>query len=516
MGKSTAASPAVEAVAQVGSLEIEIKMALPPEALRRLRRHPVFLQASRTRARLRTTYFDTPDAALFRQGLTLRLRRIGRRWMQTVKGRSGGGVLSRRVEWETPVAGRRPALDALPPDIRPCFPPEVAAALEPCFETDVRRETWRIVRDGTHVEAAFDRGEVRAAARVLPLSEIELELKSGETSVLFAAVEQLATDLPVRLEPRSKAQRGYRLVGALTPTPVKADLPELDFDGSAATAFRRIVRACIGQFEANLSGFLSVAELDREAAEPDPEYVHQMRVALRRMRAAFGLLRFMACDRPDWLGELKWLMGELAAARDWDVFVTQTLARVRAHLEQPERLDALTEAAAALRREANVRAQAALYSARLVRLWLKVEHTLATLPPVAVTTAAWAQTALQRRHRRLLRLGERLSSLTAVERHALRIAAKKLRYGAEFFAGRHPKAARRFIRRLAALQDVLGVLNDAAVTARCLDEIKQRGGADVWEAAGLVAGFLACEQASRLEELERLWRDFHRAEPYWA
>ncbi|MCS7079915.1 MAG: CHAD domain-containing protein [Chloracidobacterium sp.] len=511
MGKSAAgSSPIAEVATQVSPVEIEIRLALAPDQVRRLRRHPVVRQAPRTRARLRTIYFDTPEAALFKRGLSLRLRRVGRRWVQTVKGWQGaGGVLSRRFEWETPISRQGPALDALPPDIRACLPPEVVSELRPCFETDVWRETWQVVRDETQIEVALDRGEVRGNAQVAPLTEIELELKTGEAIGLFELAEQLATAFPVSLEPRSKAQRGYQLTGAVTPTPVKAVPPTLDFDGPAVLAFQQIVRSCMRQFEANLSGFLNTPD-------PDPEYVHQMRVALRRMRAAFGLLRFMECSRPDWLGELKWLMGELAAARDWDVFVTETLTRVRTRLEQPERLDELLDVAAALRRAANLRARAAVGSSRLVRLWLKLERELATQPPVVMTATAWLQAALHRRHRQLLRRGERLNSLSPAERHALRIAAKKLRYGAEFFAGRHPKSARRFIRCLADLQDVLGVLNDAAVTMRCLDAIKQNGGPAVWEAAGFVAGFLACEQARRLEELERLWRDFRRAQPYWV
>ncbi len=510
MGKLTAAASAAEAATHVSPLEVEIKMALPAERLRRLRRHPVVSHAPRTCRRLRTVYFDTPQATLFKQGIAVRLRRHGRQWIQTVKGQSDtGGLLAQRFEWETPVVGRNLVFTALPPDIQPYFRPEVTLALKPCFETDVWRETWQVIQDGTHLEVAFDRGEVRTTMQSLPISEIELELKSGTADVLFKVAEQLATDLPVYLEPRSKAERGYELVGALSRLPIKAHLPVLDFDGPAATAFQRIVRSCMQQFEANLSGFVG-------ATEPDPEYIHQMRVALRRMRAAFGLLRFMDGVRPDWLDELKWLMGELAAARDWDVFVTETLVRVRKHIAQPEQLADLTNVAENLRRMANARAQAALRSPRLVRLWFKAEQALATLPPATISTAVWAQTALQRRYRRLLRLGEHLQSLTAVERHALRIAAKKLRYGAEFFAGQHPKTAQRFIRRLAALQDVLGVLNDAAVTAHCLHEIRQSGGPALGEAIGLVGGFLACEQAYRLEELKQLWRDFHRTPPYWT
>ncbi|QUW04375.1 CHAD domain-containing protein [Chloracidobacterium validum] len=491
-------------------VETEIKLALSPEHVRRLRRHPLLHAICPTRAKLHTVYFDTPDAVLLRHGVTLRLRHARRRWLQTLKACPGAsGVLAQRAEWETPVTAARLQLDRLPPEAQACLPPDTGAALSPCFETVIRRETWDMVQEAARVEIALDRGEVRAGDLAWPISELELELKHGSAEALFDVAEALVTALPLGLEPRSKAQRGYQLIGALPLTPTKAMLPELDGGAPALKSFADIARNCLRQFEANLPGF-------RLAADPDPEYIHQMRVALRRLRAAVGLLRFTDYAPPDWVPDLKWLMGELSQARDWDVFVTETLPRIQRHLAQPERLAVLQPLAQQLRRVAHDRARRALDSPRPVQLWLRIERTLMTLPLTSLTTTAWLRTALHRRHRRLTRLGQRLQELDAAGRHALRIAAKKLRYGAEFFAGQRLKASNRFIRHLAALQDVLGGLNDAAVTARLLDDIRQVSDVTVGEALGLVSGFLAGEQAHRLAELERLWREFHRIEPFWS
>lgn len=491
--------------------EIEIKLALSPKLMPRFRRHPLLREASRSRAKLYTLYVDTPDAALLRRGLALRLRRCGRRWQQTLKAGAGaGGLLAKRPEWETPALGKRPVLDRLPHEARSLLPPDAADRLTPCFETEVWRDIWQLDHAGTRIEVVLDRGEVRAGAQVCPIAEVELELKAGSLTPLFDVAERLAADLPFHLEPRSKAQRGYQLAGALPGTPVKASVPPVVLDAPASVSFQRIVQGCMRQFEANLSGLLGTND-----PEPDPEFIHQMRVALRRMRAAIGLLRFMGCTAPVWVGELKWLMGELSVARDWDVLVTQTLPRIQSQLPQPEKLTALLEAASAQRRAANDRARAALMSPRLVQLWLRLERELALFPVSPTTTAEWSQSALRRRRRRLMRLGERLHELDATERHAMRIAAKKLRYGAEFFAIWHPKAARRFIRHLADLQDVLGLLNDAAVTGRLLAELVPAGDAALSEAVGLVSGFLAAEQAQGLSRLEQLWREFHDIPPYW-
>ena len=490
-------------------MEIEIKLALETRSANRFKRQPVLAGLKPASSRLYSVYFDTPAFDLLRAGVALRLRRDGLHWVQTVKARAGsGGVLARRPEWEVKVAGKRPDLEVLPDEARRLIPSSSGADLAPAFETEFRRTTWQVEEGGCLIEVALDRGEIRAGGQAWPISEIELELKSGTLGDLFALADRLLADLPVRLEPRSKAQRGYQLAGALPIAPVKAAMPDLDADAPAGAAFTAIARACMAQFEANLPGFM-------QAEKPDPEYVHQMRVAMRRLRAATGLMRFMAREAPDWVGELRWLMGELSVARDWDVFVTETLPRVRERLEQPAALDALTEAAQGLRRQADDRARAALASPRLVRLWLAIERDLATPDYSSISTREWARAALDRRYRQIRRLGSRLDELDPAERHALRIAGKKLRYAAEFFAGLHPKAARRFIATLAGLQDMLGILNDVAVTANLLQEAKQAGGQAVWEGAGVVAGFLAREQDLRLAELARGWQAFRRARPYW-
>ncbi len=490
-------------------MEIEIKLALEARSANRIRRHPLLTASKPGSKRLYSLYFDTPAFDLLRAGVAIRLRRVGLHWVQTVKARAGsGGVLVQRPEWEVKVAGNRPDLEVLPAEARRLIPAGVETGLTPAFETEFRRTAWEVAQGGSLIEVALDRGEIRAGGQTWPVSELELELKSGELGDLFALADRLLADLPCHLEPRSKAQRGYQLAGALSLAPVKATLPVLDADAPATAAYTAIARACMAQFEANLPGFL-------QTEEPDPEYVHQMRVAMRRLRAASGLLRFMELTTPAWVGELKWLMGELSVARDWDVFVTETLPRVRERLEQPGALDGLTAAAQALRRQADVRARAALASPRLVRLWLAIERDLATPPDAPTTTRAWARAALDRRYRQMRRLGSRLDELDPTERHALRIAGKKLRYAAEFFACLHPKAARRFVGTLADLQDVLGILNDVAVTGRLLQEAKQSGGQAVWEGAGLVAGFLAREQELRLEALTRSWQAFRQARPYW-
>lgn len=491
-------------------MEIEIKLALDPGAVRKLSRHPAIGQSQAVHQRLLSVYYDTADFALLREGLALRLRRVGRHWVQTVKARAGsGGVLAQRPEWEIHLKSKQPNLDALPEEARALFPDVANKSLVPIFETVFRRSIWQVKTADHAIEVALDQGEIHAGDKTWPICEVELELKSGGLDELFRLADRLAADLPLRLEPRSKATRGYQLAGALSLAPVKAVVPAFDLEAPAGAAYCAIVRACLAQFEANLPGYWA------GGASPHPEYVHQMRVALRRMRAAIGLLRFMDLETPAWVSELKWIMGELSLARDWDVFVTETLARIAAGLERPQALEPLAAVAQRLREAANANAARALNDSRLARLWLTLERALAEFPDTPITARQWAEAALERRYQKLRKLGKRLDELDPTERHALRIAGKKLRYAAEFFAAIKPKAARRFIDRLAHLQDILGVLNDVAVTTRLLDEAKQAGGTAVWEGAGMVAGYLAREQSERLDDLYKAWRDFNATSPYW-
>lgn len=490
-------------------MEIEIKFALESSFAHRLRQHPLLAGIKPALHRLYSVYFDTPAFDLLRAGVAVRLRRVGCHWVQTVKARAGSdGMLAQRSEWEVKVTDKRPNLELLPAKARQLIPAGVCNRLSPVFETEFWRTTWEVAQEGSLIEAALDQGEIRASGQAWPISELELELKSGALADLFVLADRLLTDLPLRLEPRSKAKRGYELAGALPLAPVKAIAPDLNADVAASTAFVAIARACMAEFEANLPGFL-------HTQEPNPEHVHSMQVAMQRLHAVANLLRFMQRDYPAWAGELKWLMRELAVARDWDVFVTETLPRVKKHLDRPACLDALTEVAQNLRWQAHDRARMALTSSRLARLWLTIERDLATTVNSPISTREWAKAALERCYHQVFRLGNRLDKLHPAQCHALCIAGRKLCHAAEFFACLHLKAARRFIAALAGLQDELEILNAAALTEGLLEEAKQAGGQAVGEGVDWVAGFLVRQRDLHLKALARRWREFQGVRLYW-
>jgi inorganic triphosphatase YgiF len=487
------------------ALEIELKLALAARDIPRLRRQPLLKAVRPRQARLYTVYFDTPEFDLYRRGVAFRLRRVGYHWLQTVKvAARSTGALSSRPEWEVQVTGNRPDLAVLPEEARAHLA-DLADRLVPCFETEFRRTTWQLGDARGSVEVALDQGEVRAGERVLPISELEFELKTGDSALLFEAAETLLSAVPLYLEPRSKALRGYTLAGAHRPAPCKASSPDIGKDLPAAEAYRRMLAAALSQFSANVPGILAAAE--------DPEYVHQLRVALRRLRAVLGLGRKIGVPAPAWQDDFKWLMTELSPARDWDVLVTETLPRVRAGLPRPEVLDTLVTAAGAERGKANARVRQALLSQRLVGAVLAAEAGLLAVQADGSSVGDWARQALGRRFRQFRKAGKGFSEMKPAERHRLRIAAKRLRYSGEGFIPLYGAKAEAYLARIARLQDELGATNDLAVSHGLLAALSRDR--RLAGAAALVEGFLACEAVQRAHSQAETVRAARAAKPFW-
>lgn len=451
--------------------EIEIKLALPESAQRAFLRHPLLQGAEELPARkLRNIYYDTPDLSLHRQGIALRTRRQGRAWLQTVKcAGSASGGLSQRPEWEQPFSGRFDFSAIDDAALRATLERHRARDhLEAAFETVFTRRCWRLApARGASVLLMLDRGRVAAGGRREPICEIEIELERGRVDHLFALARALSADLPLRAENLSKAERGYRLRCNAPLVPVKAAPSPLLPSQAPLEAFRRIAAACLAQFQANALG----------AGAADPEFVHQMRVALRRLRSALRTFRpvlpagFEAAVVPP-LRDLATALGE---ARDWDVLAEDIVAPVRQAFPDDARLAALALAVERRRQAARRDVQTALdgRAAALALLDFNARLHRAPAPAGEETLAAFAARRLGRLRRKALALAQAAQDADPARLHALRIGVKRLRYAIEFFAplhrGRRPGDA---LATLTALQDSLGALNDLSragpLLAQCM------------------------------------------------
>lgn len=503
--------------------ELEIKLAAAEPAARAVLRHPLVLERAQggpRREHLLNVYYDTPDGLLRRNRVALRLRKAGRRWIQTVKtAGSAAAGLHARNEWELPTREGELRLDALPDaEVRAWFAdPGLRAALAPVFGTHFWRSTLQLHwPDGDVVELAVDRGHVEAGGRRQPLCEVELELKAGSAGRLFELAAALCAELPLRLSNVSKAEAGQRLALDAPLQPGHAGAPALDGAASLGGACQAVLAAGLAHLQANEAGLLQTE---------DAEFVHQMRVACRRLRAALRLFSPLlpAAQCRHWCDELHWLGGSLDGVRNWDVFLEGTLPAIRAGDPDQPGLDWLQRQALAERNRQRVLARAALAEPRYQQLLLQMGKWLAApqwreQSAVAnMPAAAGAARLLQTRQRKLKKHGRQFGSLDAEGLHALRIEAKKLRYAAEFFATLYPgRRQRRYLKALSVLQHALGEVNDAATAAMLVGQLAaQARGRVRQQACGFVLGWLRGGGHAHGRSAAAAWKRWCRRKRFW-
>ncbi|MGK5025270.1 CHAD domain-containing protein [Janthinobacterium sp. RB2R34] len=508
-------------------MEVELKLLLDPQHAARVREHRLLAQYATQQPRLLSmhdVYVDTPDLQLCRHHAGLRVRHIDGAWVQTLKaGGSVSGGLHSRHEWESEVAGPVPELDALDAltgrkqPVRALLRKDaIRANLHTVFTTRIERTVWQLATpQGDLVECVLDQGVIEHGDNSVPVSEIELELKSGRPAALFEIALALQPEVPLWIGQTSKAERGYRLAAGLPVKAVKAQPLVLGDVLSVQQGFQAIAANCLEQVSANQDGV---------ASSEDVESLHQMRVGLRRLRSALSLFKPLLALPEDLQADLDWLALKLGAARDWDVLALDTLAPCQGELDA-DILSPLTGAAREQARTAHALAAEALADTRYTRLMLGLQHWLLACGWREGSTPRqrraldgpllrFARVALQRRQRRLRKRGKLLFKGTPDERHQIRIAAKKARYAAEFFASLFKAGkVRAYVQALSKLQDVLGMLNDLQVADTLLNTLASQQ-PQVQSQAAFVRGYLAARAQERLGDargMEQAWRRFKAA-----
>jgi inorganic triphosphatase YgiF len=408
------------------SAELEVKFRLPEGAEAMLTRLPM-LQPDRGKPEARhevTTYFDTPDRALCRHGASLRVRRRGTRRVQTLKLPADGPF--RRGEWEWPVPTDQPEPARLAGTPAERWLKD--AALEPVFVTDVRREVRTLRHGDASIEVALDQGLIRAGDAAEAIAELELELKNGTPESLYRLAAALHAAVPMSLGAESKAARGWRLRTGQPAAAVKQAALDLPREITAAAAFQRRIDAVLATLLAN-----------QPAAEAgDVEGVHQMRVAIRRLRATLVLFRPVLEPHAEhrFTEELRRLGRVFGAARDWDVFCTEALPAAEHDGVAPAWVDLLRAPAEAARTAAHARVTAELHAASLtsavlgLAAWAGDPAALTGDPSGAAMQARLADVApalLDPMEAKVLRRGRHIDQRPDDALHALRKALKKLR-----------------------------------------------------------------------------------------
>ncbi|WP_175965927.1 CHAD domain-containing protein [Burkholderia sp. BCC0322] len=296
-----------------------------------------------------------------------------------------------------------------------------------------------------------------------------LPARTAALQALFAAARELSGAWPAFVQLTSVIDRACAAEPAAD-GPVKAKLVDLTGVRTQRAALFALSGDITAQWLGNEGGVLE---------HDDPEFVHQMRVALRRLRT---LMRFfpLFADRQwrDTLGvDLRWLASLLGTVRDWDVFATESLPVLIAADGGDGEWNGTLDAARAQCAAARVELRQALHSARYARLtlgWLEWLSALA-LPPAEDGDAPSLRRHATKRVRRLfghLYASPSLTSLDTAARHQVRIEAKRLRYALEFFASLASRRTRtETVKTLTRVQSVLGEANDTMVALHHLEKL---------------------------------------------
>jgi triphosphatase len=502
--------------------ETELKLTATPTDLPSVKRQLLII-AGRERAARRTltsVYYDTADHRLKRQGLTLRVRRSNHRFVQTVKAEDpSAAVPLTRGEWEDSITGALPDLRA--PNSGAHLPEALKEDdLHAVFSTIVRRTAIPLKLDGaTEIEAAVDNGEIQTAEsrRSEPICELELERKQGDPAAIYRIGLGLLEVAPLRIEMRSKAERGFGLLDpAPEPRAVHATPVALKPDMTVETVLQRFGCECLAAVLRNEPSALAGAA----------EGLHQMRVAIRRLRAILNALkRMLPGEQYRWVGEeLRWLARALGPARNWDVFTDSILAPVTNAVLDPQDRDALIRASEEERLRAHRQAETAIRSPRYTTALLKLLRWFAGREwrdqPVSERSvqlmAAIGDVApglIARRYKRVCKTIEDFARLDAEQRHQARIAIKKLRYTIDLLESLFAKdTVAGFLKLLKPLQDELGYANDVRVAK---DLIAKLHVPDIDRAVGIVLGWhdrgLADHERKLLKRLQKV----RRARSFW-
>lgn len=500
-------------------LEVEAKLTAASEhdlrAIAALGHLGRFALEPRGVERLHSVYFDTEGLVLARHGIALRARRRRRSWEITLKWAGEvAGVIHARPELTEPLAGPPSARQ---PQIPESFRTRLKAyllgrRLAPVLVSDIRRE--RVDLRGTDppsaevlAEIALDEVELRAPSDPEPVSsffEVEIELRQGKREDIDLLARMLQQQYQLTPSVETKFSQGIHLLHG----PLLASYEPPPADGSVRQRAQRLVDRHLQALRAHDWG---------TRLGEDPEALHDMRVASRRLRAVLRFLAPAFADRAraHLRGELRWLGKVLSPVRDCDVQL-ETLQRYEAQVSAERRRtltpyrDFIVQQRAQHRRAMLAALDSKRYRAMLLRLEQFVDDRRR---PRAVEpqqpAAAVGREALARAFKRLLRQGKSVVATPRPEElHRVRIRGKRLRYLLEFYRESTGKPGSRLLRHLVRLQDLLGTHNDAAVAAAFLEEWVHGPGADSKPATLLTLGGFLQEEHRRARKARTR---FHRA-----
>lgn len=469
--------------------------------------------------RLSSSYYDTNDGALAARGFSLRLREEGADFVQAVK--TKGDNAASRIELETPLNRHSEFPKTTGDEEIDRLISDYGDRLLPLAKTTVDRWAAIIRFKGAEIELAVDLGSAEALdgegrSFAGPLAEVELELLSGEPAAVFDFARLLTANAPLRLSTGTKLDEALAQLPGADPVGKAARL-DLDPEMTAGEVLAR-----------QLSGIADrIAGLQRAVIElRKPEGVHQMRVALRRLRAIERIYRryLQSGEIAELAGRAKAIASALGPARDWDVFLEETVPAALEADYAPQSLRALKAQAERLRAEGWAQAVKVISSPDFTRFLIDLlaagslqRWRGGAKAKLEMPVRAFAPVVLDRLLKKAFHVGDEVKgSADLAARHPLRIALKKLRYPVQLFRDLYPKVRRKpYMSALSELQDAFGAVNDAVEAQHLADEAGKGDGEGAMRAAGFISGYKAAEAREAAKKIDAAFAAFEKMTPFW-
>jgi inorganic triphosphatase YgiF len=469
------------------------------------------------RVHLVNTYFDSPHHILYKAGFILRLTETKDKRILTLK---VPAILVESTQGHTqlsiPFKEGEPKLDLFRDT---AFGTAIkrwrrGIKLQPYFEVHCDRRIIELKPATSRIECAFDNGYIEANTRPEKkreaLCEMRMKLVAGDPLELQDLALKLSEKYELQREHLTKADRGFQLTRpANRKGPVTSSEVGLDKALTVGEAFSHIVHESLDHLYKN----------EKPTLKSHPKGVHQTRVAIRRIRAA--LRAFKDClpydKRKAFNGEFRWFQQRFGPARDWHVFMSETLPQLKERSGGEPVYATLRKLAVKERRIATKETVRLMQTKRYARLLLQFEKWITALERTKTgylnqPIAPFAYSVLHRAQQEVLMETRSLTRITGEQLHEIRKRGKKLRYAAEFFSEIWSEDASDLLLELKAFQDYLGQANDAKTAVQVLAAL------DPASVKSEDLSFVRAWAEDRMQECARgaqpIWRHLHRTQPF--
>lgn len=494
-------------------MEFELKLEIPSDRLASV--EAALREGKTARQHLQARYFDTGDGRLARHGIVVRVRKEGRRWVQTAKASSDELLarLEHNASLAKPPGAAPPAVDLARHAGTPVgerigqalelAPGKVFPNLVLLYETDVWRMSRSIELSGSVMEVALDLGRVFLGPDSVQLCELEVELKHGNPEHAVQLARDWCAGHGLSLSSISKSMKGQRLASSSRCGPaVPSVAPEFDRKADGRRIAAAVLRSCLAQVIGNASEVAGGCD--------GVETVHQLRVGIRRLRTALRELAGLAPGiEPAWEAPLVDAFRVLGQHRDRSHVMVSVQPRIEAAggpaLDLRDFFDAgMGDAVAAVRSPAFHDAIFGIIG------FVQGSHPADDgLDPKTAKKALRSQ--LKKLRAQVVKDGARFSSLDEARQHRVRKRLKRLRYLAEFSLPLFPAGkVKKFVASLKPVQDALGLYNDELIA---LAACRTLAGKD--EKAWFGAGWLTARRASNALGCQHELQALAHVRPFW-